>query len=90
MMLRMKERVTISIEPEALAVAKAQVRAGEADSVSAAVEEALRAKSKSRAIREAVSMWEDEFGPISEEAREWARKELKKAWSEISSLTQER
>lgn len=89
MMLRMKERVTISLEPEALAVAKAQVKAGEAASVSAAVEDALRARSKSRAIREAVELWEEEFGPISEEAREWARKELKKAWGEISSLTQE-
>jgi Arc/MetJ-type ribon-helix-helix transcriptional regulator len=90
MMVRMKERVTISLEPEALAVAKAQVEAGEAASVSAAVEDALRARSKSRAIREAVELWEEEFGPISEEAREWARKELTKAFAELSSLTQER
>ena len=90
MMLRMKERVTISVEPEALETARAEVEAGRAPNVSAAVEESLKATGRRQAMREAVALWEDEHGPISEEAREWARKELKRAWGEISSSTQER
>lgn len=90
MMLRMKERVTISVEPAALDVARAEVEAGRAPNLSAAVEESLRQARKRQAIREAVSLWEDDYGPISEEAREWARKELQRAWGEISSSTRER
>jgi len=87
-MLRMKERITISIEPEALETARAEVEAGRAPNVSAAVEKSLRKAAKNQAMREAVKLWEEEFGPISEEAREWAGKELEKAWSELSSSTQ--
>lgn len=90
MMLRMKERFTISIEPEVLQIARAEVEAGKAPSVSAAVEEALRARGKKQALREAVDLWEAEFGPISEEAREWARRELKRASQERTSSMQER
>lgn len=89
MMFRMKERVTISVEPEALQVARAEVESGKAPSVSAAVEEALRARAKSQALREAVELAEAEHGPIDEEAREWARRELKRAFREISSSTPE-
>ena len=88
-MLRMKERVTISVEPEALEVARDAVQSGRSANVSAAVEESLLRAGRSQAIREAVAMWEEEYGPISEEAREWARKELIRAWSEISSSTRE-
>lgn len=89
-MLRMKERITISIEPDALEAAKAEVEAGRAPNVSAAVEGSLQATAKHQAMREAVSLWEDEYGPIGKEAREWARKELERAWGEISSSTQGR
>lgn len=89
-MMRMKERVTISVEPEALDVARAEVEAGRAPNLSAAVEGSLTAAKRRRAMREYVEMWEAEFGPIGEEAREWARKELLKAWSETSSSTRER
>jgi Arc/MetJ-type ribon-helix-helix transcriptional regulator len=89
-MLRMKERVTISIEPEVLETARAEVAAGRAPNVSAAVEESLRKAGKNQAMREAVELWEEEFGPISKEAEEWAGKELERAWSEISSSTQAR
>lgn len=75
-MLRMKERVTISVEPEAIAVARAEVEAGRAPNVSAAVEEALKARGRKQGLREALDLWEAEFGPISEEAKEWARKEM--------------
>jgi Arc/MetJ-type ribon-helix-helix transcriptional regulator len=90
MMLRMKERVTISVEPEALEVARADVEAGRAPNLSAAVEKALVRVQRHRAMREYVELWEEEFGPISEEAREWARTELERAWAEISSSTRER
>ncbi len=89
-MLRMKERVTISVEPDVLVDARAAVEAGRAPSLSAAVEEALRVASKRQALREALELSEAEHGPISEEAREWARKEMDRAAREISSLTQER
>jgi len=89
-MLRMKERITISIEPEALETARAEVEAGRAPNVSAAVEKSLRAAGKRQAMREFVALWEEEFGPIGKEAEEWAGKELERAWSEISSLTRER
>jgi len=90
MMVRMKERVTISVEPEAIDVARAEVDAGRAPNLSAAVERSLTAAKRRRAMQEYVEMWEEEFGPIGEEAREWARKELLRAWSETSSSTRGR
>lgn len=76
MMLRMKERVTISVEPEVLQIARDDVEAGRAESVSGAVEDAVKARARKRALREALDMWEEEFGPISEEARQWAKEEM--------------
>jgi Arc/MetJ-type ribon-helix-helix transcriptional regulator len=90
MMLRMRERVTISVEPEALEIARAEVKAGQAPNLSAAVEGALRAHGKSQALREAVELAEQEHGPVSEEMKEWAIKELERAQRETSSSTQER
>jgi post-segregation antitoxin (ccd killing protein) len=89
-MLRMKERVTISVEPEALEGARTDVKEGRAPNLSAAVEGSLRREKRRQAMREYIALWEEEFGPISEEAREWARKELEKAWAELSSSTRER
>lgn len=89
MMLLMKERVTISIQPEALDSARADVEAGRAPNLSTAVERALTRQKRHQAMREYIADWEEEFGPISKEAREWARRELEKAWAEISSSTPE-
>lgn len=86
-MLRMKERVTISVEPGALEGARADVKEGRAPNLSAAVERSLTREKRRRAMREAIALWEEEHGPIGEEAREWARRELEKAWAEISSST---
>ena len=86
-MFRMKERVTISVDPEALEVARAEVRVGTASSVSDAVEQALLARSKRVALREALELAEAEHGPISEEAKEWGRREVERAFREISSST---
>ena len=89
-MLRMKERVTISVEPETLEIARAEVEGGRAPNLSAAIERLVRKEARHQSIREAIRMWEEEFGPIREEERVWARRELMKAWSEISSSTRER
>jgi Arc/MetJ-type ribon-helix-helix transcriptional regulator len=90
MMLRMKERVTISVEPELLEDVRAEVAAGEAPNVSAAIEEALRVNSRRRALRESLDLLEAEYGPIEKEAEEWARRELARTDREISSSTRER
>jgi Arc/MetJ-type ribon-helix-helix transcriptional regulator len=90
MMLRMKERVTISVEPDVLAEVRADVEAGRAPNLSAAIEKTLRAGSKRQALREALELSEAEHGPIGKEAEEWARREMERTDREISSLTQER
>ncbi|MBK5219631.1 MAG: hypothetical protein JJE35_07585 [Thermoleophilia bacterium] len=90
MMLRMKERVTISVEPEALAAARAEVESGGAPNLSVAVERALLARRRSEALREALELWEAEYGPITEEEKEWGRTELERAFKQISSSTPER
>lgn len=81
-MLRMKERVTISVESEAIDVARAEVKAGRAANVSAAVEDALLTRRRQQALREALELSEAEHGPIDEEAMEWAQKELERAFAE--------
>jgi Arc/MetJ-type ribon-helix-helix transcriptional regulator len=88
-MPRMKERITISVEPEVVEIAREDVESGRASNVSAAIEDAVVRRKRSRALREAVELWEAEFGPISEETKEWARKELKRAFQETSSSTPE-
>lgn len=84
-MVRMKKRITVSVEPDALQIAQQEVRAGTAPNVSVAVEEALKARGRKQALREAVELWEAEFGPIDQEASKWAEREwervLQKMWS---------
>lgn len=89
-MFRMKERVTISVEPETLEIARAEVERGRAPNLSAAIERLVRKEARHQSIKEAIRMWEEEFGPITEEDRKWARERLLKAWREISSSTRER
>jgi glucosamine 6-phosphate synthetase-like amidotransferase/phosphosugar isomerase protein len=86
----MKERVTISVETEALDVAREAVRAGRAPNLSAAVEAALKARGRAVALREAVELAEQEHGPVGEEMEQWAIQELRQAASETSSSTPER
>jgi Arc/MetJ-type ribon-helix-helix transcriptional regulator len=89
MMFRMKERVTISVEPEALEAVRAEVKTGRAPNLSVAIERALHARSKSEALREALELSDAEHGPIGKEDEEWARKEMERAFREISSSTPE-
>jgi Arc/MetJ-type ribon-helix-helix transcriptional regulator len=86
----MKERVTISVEPEVIQIAREDVEAGRATSVSGAVEDAVKARARKRALREALDMWEAEFGPISEETRAWAKKEMARVRAERRKRRAER
>lgn len=88
-MLRMKERVTISVEPEALETVRAEVKAGKAPSVSAAVEELLVAQSRRQALKELLDYLDDMYGPLTGEEEAWGRKELDHAFGELSSSTPE-
>lgn len=87
MMLGMKERVTISVSPEALEGVRGEVEDGSAPNLSVAVERALEAAKRKAALREALTLWEEEFGPVGKEAEEWADRELKRAFGELSSST---
>jgi Arc/MetJ-type ribon-helix-helix transcriptional regulator len=86
----MKERITISVEPETLEFARGEVEAGRASSVSAAIEDLLDRARRRQAIREGLAMLDEIYGPTTKESQEWARRELDRAFREISSLTQER
>jgi len=85
----MKERVTISVDADALEPARAEVRRGEAPNLSAAVERALRGRSRSQALREAVELAEEQHGPLSEEMKQWGIREVERAMRETSSSTPE-
>jgi hypothetical protein len=85
-----KERVTISVEPEVVQIAREDVEAGRAETVSGAIEDAVVSRAKRRALREALDMREAEFGPISEEARAWAKKEMARVRAERRKRRAER
>ncbi len=74
----MRERVTISVDSEALAAARQEVEAGEAPNLSAAIEGALRDRAKSRALDRLL----DDFAahhpdqPLTDAERAWARNAL--------------
>ncbi len=93
-MLRMKKRITISVEPEVVEIAKEDVEAGRAPTVSAAIEDSVISRRRSRALQEALELSEAEHGPIGEEATEWASREMARVRAERreapSSSMQER
>lgn len=96
----MKESVTISIEADVLEIARAEVRAGDVASVSAAIERALTAhkhrkdklplseRDRLNALREALELSDAEHGPLSEEMEAWGIRELRRAFRD-RSLTSE-
>lgn len=89
-MLDVKERVTISLDPEVLEAVRAEVEKGRTADLSTAVEEALMERQRLEALREALELSDQEHGPISKEAEEWGRRELDRAMREISSSTRAR
>ncbi len=84
-MFRMKERITISVDPEALETVRAEVKAGRAPSVSAAVEELLLANSRKQALKDLLDEMDAEYGPLTKEEEEWGEKEIERAFRELSS-----
>lgn len=78
MMVRMKERVSISVESDVLETVRAEVEAGAAPNLSAAIESALRDRARARAL----DLLLDEFAaqhpgqPLTDAERAWAREAL--------------
>lgn len=94
-MFRMKERITISVDPEALETVRAEVKAGRADSVSAAIEEMLLAASRRQALKDLLDEMDAEYGPLTEEEKEWGEREVERVFGKgvfdtASSSTPER
>ena len=69
----MKRRLSASVDEELLAAAERAVREGRAPTVSALVEEALKARLaedlRQRAREELVQWMHDEWGPLTDEER---------------------
>ena len=84
MMAGMKERVTISLEPEALEVARAEVEAGNAPNLSAAIEAMLLERKRLEAFDELLAMFERHHGrDLTEEELQQAKKEMDRgSWVE--------
>jgi hypothetical protein len=85
MMARMKERVTISLEPEALEVARAEVAAGNAPNLSAAIEAMLLERKRLEAFDELLAMFERHHrdNPLTEEEIRKGEEELERgSWVE--------
>jgi Arc/MetJ-type ribon-helix-helix transcriptional regulator len=78
MMVRMKKRITISIDPEVLATVQEDVEAGKAANVSAAIEAILKEDKRLKAFDELLEMLEAAHpdDPITEEEIRQAEEEL--------------
>lgn len=79
MMVRMKKRITISIDPEVLASVQEEVEAGEAPNISAAIEALLRKRKQMQALKELLQMFEEHHAgnPLTEEEKRQAREDLR-------------
>jgi hypothetical protein len=70
-MAKRKERLTVTVDSELVLAGNRAVRAGEADSLSGWVNDALAAREardrRLRAMAEAVAAYEAEFGEITDE-----------------------
>jgi Arc/MetJ-type ribon-helix-helix transcriptional regulator len=86
-MLSVKERVTISLDPEVLKAVRADVEKGRTHDLSTAVEEALFAQQRTHILHDLLDDLEAEHGPISKETKEWGRRELERAFQEVWSST---
>ena len=67
----MKQRLTVTVDPELVKAGRQAVEAGEADSVSGwvneAIEDKVRRDRKLRALAAAIADYESEFGEITDE-----------------------
>jgi hypothetical protein len=78
MMLRMKERVSISVERDVLETVREEVAAGAAPNLSAAIEVALRERARARALDRLLGDFAARYPdqPLTEAERSWAREAL--------------
>lgn len=75
----MKERATISVESDVLAALRAEVEAGEAPNLSAAIEGALRGHTRARALDRLLEQFAAHHPdrPLTDGERSWARDALR-------------
>jgi hypothetical protein len=78
MMIRMKERVSISVEADVLEAARNEVAEGEAPNLSAAIEVALRDRARARALDRLLEDFAAHHPdqPLTDAERSWARNAL--------------
>jgi Arc/MetJ-type ribon-helix-helix transcriptional regulator len=76
-----KDRLSVTVDADLIAAAQAAVATGEAESVSAWVNDALRQKAdherKLRGLDEFIKAYEAEYGEITEEEMEAAYRSMK-------------
>ena len=68
-----RQRVTVTVPPEALEAAERDVADGKAASVSAWVSEAMEAKARRESLKDLLAEIRAEIGPATREETEWAR-----------------
>lgn len=75
--MQIKERVTVTVPADVLAVARHDVEAGVARSVSAWITDAAEAKARRESLHDVLADLANESGgPLTDEERAWARKQL--------------
>lgn len=74
----MTRKITVSLPDDLVLQAQSAVAAGQAESVSAYVAEALVAKSGQKTLRQLLDEWDEELGPPGPEAQAWADEQMKK------------
>jgi len=71
-----RQRVTVSVPPDALEAAQRDVVAGKAASVSAWVSEAMQEKARRESLKDLLAEMRAEIGPATRDETEWARSVL--------------
>jgi hypothetical protein len=70
------EKVTVALAPDVVKRAKKAVRQGRAKSLSALVNGLLDERLRRDELDEVLRQMDDEYGPIDQETRTWARRVL--------------
>jgi len=71
-----RSRVTVTVRPEVLAAAEAEVAAGHASSLSAWVDQAMQEKARREELAGLLAEMRAENGPATDEEDAWARQVL--------------
>jgi Arc/MetJ-type ribon-helix-helix transcriptional regulator len=73
----MKRKIAVSVPEELVAHIEREVKAGRAASVSAYVSEAVARMAGDNELIRVLDQMDEEYGPPSKEAEEWARRVLR-------------